>query len=217
MTSKKGELMMKNSNALSMVLISCVFLSACSNTPPPPKRKIVDTRSIETDNGSKITILTENAINGEVIEDTDNSLNLVAKTENVKLLGLQTLQVAAALLGGGSASVEGYSKEQLKGVHIDSVKNKTMDYLNPEFDLTLKSIKSYSGKNGAVIVQPYKFKLIYEGLGSDDYEFIYSTTIRSGNFIQVCSSSDLLSSERIQPIRKWEENNYELTQSVTKK
>lgn len=204
-------------NKLSLGIIGCALLSSCSNNPPLPKTKIVDTKIMDYNNGSRITILTQNAINGDVIEDTDNSLNIVSKADNAKLIGLKTLQIAAALLGGGSSNVDGYSKEQLKGNYIESVKNKTMEYLYPEIRTTLENIDIQPVKDSKITVEPYKFKLIYEGLGNNDYEFRYSTTISVGDFHHVCSSSDLLSSERVQQIDKWEKNNYELTQALTKK
>lgn len=208
---------MKTISKFLLNTAGCVFLSACANTTPPPKTKIVDTRIIDYDNGSRVTVLTLNAINGEVVEDTDNSLNVVARTENVKLIGLKTMQIAAAFFGGGEANFSGYSKEQLKGIHINSVKNKTMDYLNPELDETLKSINMYIFKDAEIKIQPYKFKLIYEDLGTNKYEFLYSATISSGDFNYTCSSSDLLSSERIQSIDNWEKDNYNLTQILAEK
>lgn len=92
-----------------------------------------------------------------------------------------------------------------------------MDYFNSEIRTTLKNIDIRTGKDSKIIIEPYKFKLIYEGLGNNDYEFRYSTTISVGDLHHVCSSSDLLSSERIQPIDQWKKNNYELTQVLTKK
>ncbi|EAM9431233.1 hypothetical protein BCN13_25010 [Salmonella enterica] len=203
-------------NKLSLVILGCAFLSSCVPPPPPPKTTIVDTRTVRIASGSDITILTQNAINGDVIKDTDNRLNIVSKADNAKAIGLVTLQFAAMLLGGGSGRVAGYSKEQLKGIHIDSVKNKTMTYLNPELDAILEKIPT-SGKDIKITVEPYKFKLIYDGLDNNNYEFIYSTTISSGNFHQLCSGNYLTSSERIQPIDTWERNNYELTQIMAKK
>lgn len=208
---------MKTVNKLLSVLMGCALLISCSNKPPLPKSKVVDTNIIDLDNGSRITIITKNAINGDVIEDTDNRLNLVSKAENAKLIALKSLQIAATLLGGGGSSINGHSKEQLKGTYIESVKNKTMDYLTPELRKTLENLNVQTGENPSIIVQPYKYKIIYEGLGNNDYEFIYSTTIHSGDFRYVCSSSNLLSTERVQSIDKWQENNYELTQSLTKK
>ncbi len=208
---------MNNFNKLLLSAAECVLLVSCSTSQPLPKTKIVDERVIDYDNGSRITVLTQNAINGDVIEDTDNTLNIVSKADNAKLIGLKTLQIAATLIGGGSTNVDGYSKEQLKGNYIASVKNKTMDYLNPELDEMLKNLVLPAGSTYKVIVKPYKFKLIYEDMGNNDYEFRYSTTISSGDFQQVCSSSDLLSSERIQPVTEWEKDNYELTQLLTKK
>lgn len=204
-------------NKLFLGIIGCALLSSCSNNSSLPKSEIVDTEIMDYNNGSKITILTRNAINGDVMGDTDNSLNIVSKADNAKLIGLKTLQIAATLFGGGSSNVDGYSKEQLKGNYIASVKNKTMDYLNPELITTLENIGVQTEKDSKIIIEPYKFKLIYEGLGNNDYNFIYSTTISVGDFHHVCSSSDLLSSERVQPIDKWEKNNYELTQVLTKK
>lgn len=204
-------------NKLLLGITGCALLSSCSNNPPLPKAKVVDTKIMDYNNGSRITILTQNAINGDVVEDTDNNLNIVSKADNAKLIGLKTLQIAATLLGGGSSNVDGYSKEQLKGNYIASVKNKTMDYLSAELRTTLENIDVQTGTDSKIIIEPYKFKLIYEGLGNNDYEFRYSTTISVGDFHHVCSSSDLLSSERIQPIDQWEKNNYELTQVLTKK
>ena len=208
---------MKKSRAVLLSTLGCVLLSGCSNHPLPPKTAIVDTRIIDANNGARITVLTQNAINGDVIEDTDNTLNLVSKADNTKLLALKTLQFAATLLGGGSGDVNGYSKEQLKGNHINSVKNYTMDYVNPQLDEMLKTIDFGAAQGAKIIIKPYKFKLIYEGLTNDDYEFRYSTTIRVGDFYKVCSSEDLLSSERVQPISLWEKNNYQLTQALTQK
>lgn len=204
-------------NKLLLGIIGSALLISCSNNPSLPKKKIVDTKIMDYNNGSRITILTQNAINGDVVEDTDNNLNIVSKTDNAKLIGLKTLQIAATLLGGGNSNIDGYSKEQLKGNYIASVKNNTMDYLYPELRATLENINVQAEKYPKITVEPYKFKLIYEGLGNNDYEFRYSTTITVGDFHHVCSSSDLLSSERVQPIDKWEKNNYELTQFLTKK
>lgn len=203
-------------NKFSLVILGCAFLISCTNNPPPPRTTIVDTRTVRTASGSDITILTQNAINGDVIKDTDNSLNIVSKADNAKVIGLKTLQFAAMLLGGGSGSVDGYSKEQLKGTHIDSVKNKTMEYLNPELDAILEKLPA-TDRSVKITVEPYKFKLIYDGLDNNNYEFIYSTTISAGNFYQLCSGNYLTSSERIQPIDVWERNNYELTQIMVKK
>lgn len=208
---------MKATYKFSLSIVGCVFLISCATKPPLPKKAIVDTRVFNNENGSKINILTQNAINGDVIEDTDNNLNVVSKSDNAKTAGLKALQFTAMLLGGGGGSVNGYSKEDLKGVYIASVKNKTMDYLNPELDEILKSINTPVNKKNEITVEPYKFKLIYSDLGSDDYEFRYSTMIITGDFYHICSSSDLVSSDRIKPISAWEENNYELTQVIAKK
>jgi len=217
MESTMEKIKLKNLNGLLLSTFGCVLLSACANSPSPPRTKIVDTRTIDFGNSSRITVLTQNAINGDVVEDTNNTLNVVSKADTATLVGLKTLQIAATLLGGGSSNTDGFSKEQLKGNSIPSVKNKTMDYLNPELDTMLKGMNTYTGKDAKIIVQPYKFKLIYEGLGNNNYEFKYSTTISVGDFDQVCSSNDLLSSERIKPIDEWEKNNYELTQVTTQK
>ncbi|OQM39076.1 hypothetical protein BZK42_26845 [Citrobacter braakii] len=204
-------------NKLSLVLLGCLFLCSCADNPPLPKTKIVDTREFRTDSGSVVTILTQNAINGNVIDDTDNSLNLVTKADNAKVMGLKILQFTAGLLGGGNTSVNGYSKDGLKGNYIDNVNNKTMEYLNPELDSLLNNINIPSGRISKITVEPFKFKLIYDGLDNDNYQFIYSTTISAGDFYHVCSSNSLISSEQIRPFSEWEKNNYELTQSMTRK
>lgn len=203
---------------LGFIALGCATLTSCANHPAPPKTAIIDTRIVSIDNGSTVTILTQNAINGDVIEDTDNSLNVVSKTDNAKVAGLKALQFAAMLLGGGGGSVNGHSKEQLKGTHLNNVQNKTMEYLNAEIDRTLKPLNiTSSNKKNEIIVKPYKFKLIYDGLDNNDYEFIYSTTISVGDFYYTCSSQNLLSTERIQSIDKWESNSYGLTQTMAKK
>lgn len=202
---------------LTLVILGCLFISSCAENPPLPKTKIVDTREFRTDSGSVVTILTQNAINGNVINDTDNSLNLVSKADNAKVIGLKALQFAAGLLGGGNASVNGFSKDDLKGTYIDNVKNKTMEYLNPELDSLLNSIKAPSDRINKIIIEPFKFKLIYDGLDNDNYQFIYSTTISAGDFYHICSSNSLISNERIRPFSEWKKNNYELIQTETKK
>lgn len=208
---------METVNKLLLGIIGCALLSSCSNKPPLPKTKIVDTKIMDYNNGSRVTILTQNAINGNVIKDTDNSLNIVSKADNAKLIGLKTLQIAATLFGGGNANVYGHGKEQLKGNHIASVKNKTMDYLIPELRATLENIDIQTVTDSKITIEPYKFKLMYESLGNNNYEFRYSTTISVGDFYHLCSSGDLLPSERVQPIDRWEKNNYALTQVLTKK
>ncbi|HAF2130947.1 TPA: hypothetical protein G9F27_005279 [Salmonella enterica] len=202
---------------LTLVILCCLFISSCAENPPLPKTKIVDTREFRTDSGSVVTILTQNAINGNVINDTDNSLNLVSKADNAKVIGLKALQFAAGLLGGGNASVNGFSKDDLKGNYIDNVKNKTMEYLNPELDSLLNSIKAPSERINKITIKPFKFKLIYDGLDNDNYQFIYSTTISAGDFYHICSSNSLISNERIRPFSEWEKNNYELIQTETRK
>ncbi|ECB3302204.1 hypothetical protein EWD94_24890 [Salmonella enterica subsp. enterica serovar Newport] len=202
---------------LALVILGCLFISSCAENPPLPKTKVVDTREFRTDSGSVVTILTQNAINGNVIDDTDNSLNLVSKADNAKVIGLKALQFAAGLLGGGSTSVNGFSKDDLKGTYIDNVKNETMEYLNPELDSLLNRINTPSGSSNKITIQPFKFKLIYDGLDNDNYQFIYSTTISTGDFYHICSSSSLISNERIRPFSEWDKNNYELIQLMTRK
>lgn len=210
-------LMMTVKYKMVLTILGSIVLSSCSNHSNPPRTKIVDSKIIKTNNDSNITILTENAINGDVIEDTDNNLNIVYKSENAKVIGLKTLQFAAMLLGGGSGNIDGYSKEQLKGEYIASVKNMTMNYLEPEIITLLNDLSIPSGTGYEIVVQPYKFKLIYDEIGSDKYEFRYSAIIRAGIFQHVCSSSNLISTERIRPISEWEKNNFELTQVMAKK
>ena len=207
---------MDNKYKMTLLAFGGLALSACSTTQPP-KTKIVDTRVVKLSNGSKIDVLTQNAINGDVIEDTNNSLNLVAKSDNAKVVALKTLQFAAVLLGGGSSQVNTFSKDQLKGTYVGSVQNRTMEYVNPELDKLLTSADIPSNVNKEIIIQPYKYKLLYEGLDTSDYTFLYSATIKSGDYYHTCSSSDLLSAERTRPISDWEKNNYELTQTVAKK
>ena len=202
---------------LTLIILGCIALSSCSQRPLPPRTTIVDTRVVEMGNGSNVTVLTQHAINGDIVEDTDNNLNIVSKTDNTKAVGLKVLQFTAMFLAGGNATVNTHSKEQLKGNHIASVKNKTMEYLNPEIDTLLSQTDIRASSGSKITIQPYKFKLIYNGLDDDDYEFVYSTTITAGDFHHVCSSNQLISTDRIQPFSHWENDNFNLTQTMTKK
>ncbi|HAT1684233.1 TPA: hypothetical protein I8Y21_005010 [Klebsiella oxytoca] len=208
--------MKTKSESVFMIIPGCIALSACSS-PVLPGTTVVDTRTVRTDSGADVTVLTQHAINGDVIEDTDNTLNVVSRMDNAEAAGLKTLQFAAMLLGGGSGSISGYSKEQLKGTHISTVKNRTMEYLNPVLDATLNKINIPPGRKDKITVQPYKFKLIYNGLDNDNYDFIYSVTIRAGNFYHICSDNSLTAAESTRPYEVWEKNNYALTQAMAEK
>lgn len=208
---------MKVKNKLLLITTGCFLLSSCTNRPPLPKRSIVETKTVQADNGSSITILTQHAINGNVIEDTDNHLNIVAKSDSAMLVGLKVLQFAAMFAGGGNGQVDGFSKEQLKGKYVKSVKNKTMEYVEPELNRLLKNISLATDQNYQVTIMPYKFKLIYEGLSNDDYELRYSTDVTIGQSTYHCSSADLISTDKIKPINAWEKDNYDLTQVMAKK
>ena len=183
-----------------LLIVSLFFLASCSNRLP--RSAIVNTDTIVLNNGSKITILTEHAINGDVVYDTNNHLNVVTRGDTAQVVGLKMAQFAIGLFGGVGGSVNGFTKEDLKGTYITSVPNQTMDILKPQFYVTIR---------------PYKFKLIYDGLTDNKYNFIYNTTIRSDHYSFECSSDDLVEDDKSKPYTDWEENNYQLVQDVTSK
>ena len=201
-----------------IVIFSLFFLISCSNNRTPiPKTKIVNTDTIALKNGATVSILTENAINGDVVEDTNNYLNIVTRSDTATVVGLKIAQYAASIFSYTGGSVSGFTKEDLKGSYINTVPNPTMNILNPQLSTIVKTLKANKQKETTIIVQPYKFKLIYDGLTDDKYNFIYSTSISSENFEFVCSSDDLVASDKTKPFTEWENNNYQLVQDITLK
>lgn len=201
-----------------IVIFSLFFLISCSNNRTPiPKTKIVNTDTIALKNGATVSILTENAINGDVVEDTNNYLNIVTRSDTATVVGLKIAQYAASIFSYTGGSVSGFTKEDLKGSYINTVPNPTMNILNPQLSTIVKTLKANKQKENTIIVQPYKFKLIYDGLTDDKYNFIYSTSISSENFEFVCSSDDLVASDKTKPFTEWENNNYQLVQDITLK
>lgn len=199
---------------IGVIALLAIFISACTNKPAPPKSNVVSTRILSLNNGKTIEVFTEHAINGDVIEDTDNVLNLVTKTDRTKAIGATALQFGVSLLFGGQTKT--FTKEQLKGNHIDLVKNKTVDYINPQLDVLLNDLNINTIQPNKISIEPYKFKLIY-GDRDDKYDFIYSFSIKINDYYQRCSSNDLISSDTSKNIEEWENNNYELTQVIAKK
>ena len=201
-----------------IVIFSLFFLISCSNNRTPiPKTKIVNTDTIALKNGATVSILTENAINGDVVQDTNNYLNIVTRSDTATVVGLKIAQYAASIFSYTGGSVSGFTKEDLKGSYINTVPNPTMNILNPQLSTIVKTLKANKQKENTIIVQPYKFKLIYDGLTDDKYNFIYSTSISSENFEFVCSSDDLVASDKTKPFTEWENNNYQLVQDITLK
>lgn len=201
-----------------IVIFSLFFLISCSNNRTPiPKTKIVNTDTIALKNGATVSILTENAINGDVVEDTNNYLNIVTRSDTATVVGLKIAQYAASIFSYTGGSVSGFTKEDLKGSYINTVPNPTMNILNPQLSTIVKTLKANKQKENTIIVQPYKFKLIYDGLTDDKYNFIYSTSISSENFEFVCSSDDLVAGDKTKPFTEWENNNYQLVQDITLK
>ena len=201
-----------------IVIFSLFFLISCSNNRTPiPKTKIVNTDTIALKNGATVSILTENAINGDVVEDTNNYLNIVTRSDTATVVGLKIAQYAASIFSYTGGGVSGFTKEDLKGSYINTVPNPTMNILNPQLSTIVKTLKANKQKENTIIVQPYKFKLIYDGLTDDKYNFIYSTSISSENFEFVCSSDDLVASDKTKPFTEWENNNYQLVQDITLK
>ena len=201
-----------------IVIFSLFFLISCSNNRTPiPRTKIVNTDTIVLKNGATVNILTENAINGGVVEDTNNYLNIVTRSDTATVVGLKIAQYAASIFSYTGGSVSGFTKEDLKGSYINTVPNPTMNILNPQLSTIVKTLKANKQKENTIIVQPYKFKLIYDGLTDDKYNFIYSTSISSENFEFVCSSDDLVASDKTKPFTEWENNNYQLVQDITLK
>lgn len=198
-----------------LLIVSLFFLASCSNRLP--RSAIVNTDTIVLNNGSKITILTEHAIYGDVVYDTNNHLNVVTRGDTAQVVGLKVAQFAIGLFGGVGGSVNGFTKEDLKGTYITSVPNQTMDILKPQFYVILKKLKANKQKENTITIRPYKFKLIYDGLTDNKYNFIYNTTIRSDHYSFECSSDDLVEDDKSKPYTDWEENNYQLVQDVTSK
>ncbi len=201
-----------------IVIFSLFFLISCSNNRTPiPRTKIVNTDTIVLKNGATVNILTENAINGGVVEDTNNYLNIVTRSDTATVVGLKIAQYAASIFSYTGGGVSGFTKEDLKGSYINTVPNPTTDILNPQLSTIVKTLKANKQKENTIIVQPYKFKLIYDGLTDDKYNFIYSTSISSENFKFVCSSDDLVTGDKTKPFSEWENNNYQLVQDITLK
>ncbi|OCG13701.1 hypothetical protein A9G24_07445 [Gilliamella sp. App6-5] len=208
---------MKFSKIFILGFSSLVLIACSSNRESLPRTKAVSTDTIVLNNGSTINFITENAINGQVVEDTNNYLNIVTRGDTAQVVGVKVVQFATSLFTLNSGSISSFTKEELKGKYVESVPNKTMDILTPELYAILKKINANKNKNNTVTVQPYKFKLIYDGLTDNKYNFIYTTYIRSNNFEFVCSDKDLALDDKVKPFSDWEMNNYQLVQDVTLK
>lgn len=191
---------------------SFFILCSCSNNREPlPRTKIVKTENIVVDNGAMISIITEHDINGGVIYNTDNYLNVVSRSHTAAAVGLKIAQFATSFFTGGATY--GFTKEDLNGSYIESVPNTTMDYLTPELYKILKKIHLNKQKENSITIKPFKFKLIYDGLTDDKYNFVYKTFISSGDFNFVCSDNDLDVNDKLKPVSEWENDNYQLVQN----
>ncbi len=203
-----------------LFIVTCSMLSliSCANRESLPRTTIVNTDTITLNNGTTVDILTENAINGDVVNDTNNYLNIVSRGDTAKVVGLKVVQFATAFFGANSGNINTFSKEDLVGNYIKSVPNKTMDYLAPQLYTIIKKFDANNQKDNVITIQPYKFKLIYDGLTDNKYNFIYNTTIRTNGFRFDCSEqNDLTPEERTKPFNEWEINNYQLVQDTASK
>lgn len=201
-------------------LLSCslFILFGCSgNRESLPRTKIVETEVITLNNGTNINVITENAINGQVINDTNNYLNVVTRGDTAEAVGVKMVQFATAFFGNLGGNVNTFSKTDLKGSYVNSVPNKTMELLKPQLYTILKKIKANKQKEHTITIQPYKFKLIYDGITDNKYNFIYQTFIKTNGFTFTCSSDSLALDDKTKTFDAWESNNYQLVQNITSK
>lgn len=192
-----------------------VLISCSNHRESLPKTKIVSTDTLILNNGSKINIIIEDSINGDIVEDTNNYLNVVTRSDTAQVVGLKVAHFATMMLGGLGGTTQTFTKEDLKGNYINSVPNKTIDYLKPELYTILKEINA--NNDNSITIRPFKFKLIYDGLTDNKYNFIYNTYISSKYFNFICSNDDLSLDDKTKPFNDWEFNNYELVQDATLK
>lgn len=203
---------------IKYAILSCclLLLFGCSgNREPLPRTQIVETEVITLNNGANIKVLTENAINGEVVKDTNNYLNIVTRSDTAQVVGLKVVQFAAGFFSILGGNVNTFSKEELKGSYVNSVPNKTMELLKPQLYTILNKIKANKQKEHTITIQPYKFKLIYDGLTDNKYNFIYQTSIKAEGFYFACSNNSLSVEDKTKTFDEWESNNYQLVQDIT--
>ncbi len=203
------------------ISIVCMSTACTSNRPPLPKESITSTKAVTLQNNNHINLVYATTINS----DKDNSqtlLNVVSRSDTSKAVGLTVLQFGAQMLVGGG-SVNGFTKEDLKGNNIESVKNPYIDNIEPALTAYLNTlpIKESTTTHDVKII-PGKFKLMYDGLNSETYNFIYSVSIifnasGKGYVLGTCSANELTSGDYQKPYSQWEKSNFALASQIAQK
>lgn len=219
----KKELSVKILKGLS-VTISGVLLVACAgNVPKLPTETLSASKDIPLPGENHVALQVVSVINS-ADKNSQNVLNVVARSDTASVAGLQVLQVGLMLLGGGSTAINSFSKDQLKGSNIESVANPGATNLEPGLVKLLNSVALKPDVAGKVVkVKPGKFKLIYDGLNEENYGFVYDTTIifstdvHTGSYSYNCSSASMTSGDTHKTYEQWSSNNYAEVLKVSQK
>lgn len=206
--------------------VSAFLLAACAGNPPKlPTEKISASKDIPLSGDNHVALRVASVINSEQ-KNSQNVLNVVSRSDTAQVVGLKALQFGLMLFSGGvgTQQVDGFSKENLKGTNIDGVVNPSASDLEPGLVALLNSVSLKPEAAGkAVKVSPGKFKLIYDGLNSDNYNFVYDTTITfstdttKGSYSYTCDSTSLMSQDRQKSYDEWTRDNYAQVRKVTQK
>lgn len=206
----------------------CVALSiglmttACtSNKPVLPREAITSTKAVTLQNNNHINLVYATTINSNQY-NSQTILNIVSRSDTSKAVGLTVLQFGAQMLAGGGA-ISSFSKEDLRGHNIESVKNPYMDDIEPLLTEYVNSLPlKDSTTSHDIKIIPGNFKLMYDGLDSEAYNFIYSVKIifnagGKGYAMGTCNAKELTSADYQRLYSQWEKNNFELAAKVAQK
>lgn len=204
--------------SIAAILPVVLIVSGCANEPTLPTESETTVATVNKNNLS-ISLIEIKKINSEE-KNTNNSLNLVKKSDTAGMVGLTAVSFVSSLFIGGET--HGFSKEQLRGMDITAVANPTLRLLPPELIRYIDKLTVEDKKGKAsVSIAPSAFKLIYEGLNNGDYQFNYNVSVIFGqgkeSYYISCDAHALPQEDYIRHYDEWEKNNFSLIQMIAKK
>lgn len=204
--------------SIAAVLPVVLVISGCADKPRLPTEAKSTIATVNKNNLS-ITLIEVKTINSE-LSNTNNSLNIVKKSDTAGMVGLTAVSFVSSLFVGGET--HGFSKEQLRGTDIAAVGNPTLRLFQPELTAYINKLNTEDKKGKvSVFIHPVDFKLIYDGLDNGDYQFNYRFSVSFGegkeSYYVSCDVHSLAKEEYIRHYDEWEKGNFALTQALAKK
>lgn len=200
-----------------------LLLAGCSNQPLPPTEKVVQTTLINGGNGSTLKIDSYEQLLTDTHQPTDTSLRYITRADTSKVVALKTISFIAGAFIGGS-SVNGFSKDELRGTAITSLPNPTVSFFSEGVEKSLHAAvaeKPAGQLKHPLEIRPYVWMLVYENLsGGENYELHYSATLLRGKDHPEAkpdyASLSCTPTPVKAPLAEWEANNYQKVNDVTR-